>query len=315
MKPGPGHRRLACFLAATSFLFLLAGCSSRRPTSPIPGSVALAQRAAAQAAKLSESGSWTSAAMHWQVAADHYAALNDRSTEAISLHNLAQARKELGALDEAHQVLEQAARLNEELSRTNEWWRNQLALLQVEALLKQTQSLSIRFEKLIPRAGRLAEASMHGLFLNELGLWRQSEGHLEKAGESFHQAEQRFLAAKHEPGVATVLANRASLEQQRKNYPGAIASWRAALRRFEQLGDVRGVARALAGEGRALLSAQQDLPAAEDLLRRAARNYRTTKNSKELAATLEVLAECLTAQGKKGAAELVQAELVALKKK
>ena len=292
---------------------LLAGCASRKPPPPLPASVAVAQRTAAQASRFSQSQNWKSAARDWRLAADRYAALNDRANEAVALHNLAQAQKGLGALAAAHQVFEQAARLNEELGRTNEWWRNQIALLQVEALLKQTRSLDARFQQLAPSTVRIADPSVRGIFLNEQGLWRQSEGNLEMAGEAFRQAEQAFLVAKDESGVATVLANRAGLEHQRKNYPEAIDAWRAALAKFERLGDARGIARALAGEGGALLSARRDLKVAEDLLRRAARNYRTMKLPGELEPALESLAECLMALDKPAEAEAVKAELTALK--
>lgn len=304
--------RVHCgFVLVLSLMF--AGCSSRKPPPPVPVAMNVAQRTAAQATKLSESQNWGAAAREWQLAADRYAALNDRAGEAVALHNLAQVRKELGALDEAHKILEQAAKLNEDPAHANEWWRNQIALLQVEALSKQTEALKSRFEKLTPMAARLADSSLRGLFLNELGLWQQSEGDLEKASETFRQAEQNFRAARDELGMATVLANQARLAQQRQNYSEAIIAWRAALTKFEKLGDVRGIARALAGEGRARLS-EKDLPAAEALLRRASRNYRTMRAKEELESTLNALVECLVAQDKKSEAESVRAELVALQK-
>jgi hypothetical protein len=74
--------------------------------------------------------------------------------------------------------------------------------------------------------------------------------------------------------------------------------WQAALGEFETLANPDGIAHSLAGLGRTLLLANQDLPRAEDLLRRAARNYRTLNKDRELQQTQALLAKCLKAQGK-----------------
>src|SRR6266446_7623822 len=82
-------------------------------------------------------------------------------------------------------------------------------------------------------------------------------------------AEQIFTAKKDSLGLAAISANRAELYDEQKNYAPAIASWKAALAQFQALHDPAGITRALAGLGRALLEADQELANAEDLLRRA----------------------------------------------
>ena len=285
-------------------VFLLVGCRSAPPPAPIPPAVTMAQRAEEQAVRLSrEQQNWPAAVRAWQLAADRFSLLNELEGEAVALHNLAQAERQLDQTEQAQRHLEQAASLNEKTGRTNEWWRNQIALLQLEAQTGKAQRLKARFEKLLPLASRLTSHSLHGLFLNEVGLWQKNQGQFSEATSSFAQAEENFKSAHDSFGVATVTANRAGLYEQRQNYASAIPLWKAALAQFQTLRDPEGIAAALAGQGRCLLSANQDLPAAEDLLRRAARNYRLLQKTTPAQATQELLARCLTAQGKKSDGE------------
>jgi tetratricopeptide (TPR) repeat protein len=270
--------------------------------------VSAAQRAAEEAMKLSESQNWPAAARAWQRAADRTALLNDRAGEAVALHNLALAKKELGAVQEAHELLEQASRLNAAVGRRQEWWRNQIALLQTEALLGDRAALEQRFQEIAGQAAELRDASTRALFLNERALWEQGRGEFERAGETFRQAQELFESGRDAAGLATVLANRARLLEAQGNHAAAASAWEEALAKFEALGNTRGIAHALAGRGHALLAARQDLPAAEDLLRRAVRNFATLGQPRERQKTLDLLVECLRQQGKPEEAERIKAQ-------
>jgi tetratricopeptide (TPR) repeat protein len=289
-------------------LLTLLGCHSAPPPPPAPPAVAMAERAGDQAAKLSQQQqNWPAAARAWQLAADRFSLLNDRAGEATALHNLAQAQRELGRAEEAHRNLEEAAKLNEKLGRTSEWWRNQIALLQTEAQFSQTERLKARFEKLSTLSPP-AEPSNRALFVNEFALWQQSQGELGKAEKAFVEVEQIFTTSRDSLGLATIAANRAELFDAQKNYTSAIASWKAALARFEALHDPAGITRALAGLGRTLLNANHDLADAEDLLRRAVRNYRLLQKPKQAQVTLELLVQCLNLEGKQKEAEAAREE-------
>lgn len=293
-----------CISPCLLLAFLL-GCASAKPPPPAPPAITAANRTAAQAAQLSQRQNWPAAAREWKLAVDRFALLNDRAGEATALHNLAQAQLELGDLDQARRHLEEAATLNQAIGRQEDWWRNQIALLQVEARARQTNALQTRFEKLTPLVGEVKNRSLQGLFLNETALWQQSRNDLEKAAQTLQQAQEHFQAANDRPGIAAVLANRAQLYEAQQNYSLAIETWRTALTRFESLTDPPGVTRSLAGLGRSLLAAEKDLPVAEEMLRRATRNHRTLNSPKEAQATLELLKKCLVAQGKdKEAAQL-----------
>jgi len=121
-------------------------------------------------------------------------------------------------------------------------------------------------------------------------------------------AEQIFTATKDSLGLAAISANRAELYDEQKNYAPAIASWKAALAQFQALHDPAGITRALAGLGRVLLAANQELANAEELLRRAVHNYRLLQKPKQAQAALELLVQCLNSEGKQKEAEAVREE-------
>jgi len=272
----------------------LTGCHSAPPPPAPPPAVAMAERAEQQAATLSEQQQNWPAAMHaWQLAADRFSLLNDITGEATALHNLAQAERELGQNTNAHTHLEQATSLNEKAGRTLDWWRNQIALLQLEAESGQTNALKFRFENLLPLAAKLSDPFTHGLFLNELGVWQMTQDDPGTSEKTFADAEKDFRAAHSAEGLAAITANRAELHASQKNFPSAVADWKSALAQFEKLAEPEGVARALAGEGRTLFEARQDLSTAEQLLRRAARNYQLLGKTEKAKATLALLTKCV----------------------
>jgi tetratricopeptide (TPR) repeat protein len=273
----------------------------------------MADRTETQAAKLSEQENWPAAARAWQTAVERFSLLNDPAGEAVARHNLAQAERALGQSEAARANFEQAARLNQRSGRTNEWWRNQIALLQLEAQSNQTQALQMRFEKLLSLAGQPTDRSVRGLFLNELGLWQKTQARLAEAEKSFAAAEHEFNAARNSFGLAVIAANRAELYESQQKYSAARESWKAALKLFQSLADPPGIARCLLGQGRTLLAANQELPEAEDMLRRAANNYKLLKMPKQAQAALELLAQCLAAEGKGGEANSAPREIIKAK--
>jgi len=275
------------FPIVAAALFLCFGCSSAKPSKSPPAPVAAAERTASQAAKLSAKGNWTAAGTQWQSALDRYRLLNDQTNEAIALHNLAEARRQAGDLLKAHDLLESAAAINFSLKIDEHWWRNQIALLQVEAQLHRTNELASRFEKLTPH--KIANRSLRALFLNELGLWHTDNGEFDPATGDFRDAVQLFSAEKNEFGTATVLANQGLLLEKKEHFSEAAQKWAEAQKLFEFLADPNGIALAMAGRGRALLSAKQELAQAEDLLRRAERNFRLLHNETRARETAELL--------------------------
>jgi tetratricopeptide (TPR) repeat protein len=306
------ERTIVLRLLLSAFCLLFASCSSAPPPPVLPVAVARANHAAESARKLSANENWSAAVREWQNAVDDYRLLNDRANEAIALHNLAQAFRALGDLDRAHALLEQAVALNQQLDRNDEGWRNQIALLQVESLARRDAALEARFARLAASPPPDGQPQLQGLFLNELGLWQQRRGDCAKADESFRRAEQAVTKAGDRSCAAVVLANRARLDEAQHKLPDALEKWGQARARFEALAEPRGITAALAGEGRVLLAAGQNLPAAEALLRRAAGNFRLLKMNDDHAAALRSLVECLVAQQKTSEANEVRRALNAL---
>ena len=242
-----------------------------------------------QAQGLSEQQNWPAAVAEWRKAADDASLLNDRTNEAIALHNLAQAQRQLHDYEGAITNGLAAAAANEKLGRKEEWWRNQILLLQLEAVATN-HSPEKRFEELQPRLQEVGDRSLRGAFWNELALWQQKGGENERAAETFGRAQSEYEATKDSAGIATVIANRAKLMEEQGQLEPALRAWTDALTRFEQLADPDGIAHSLAGHGRTLLEAKKDLPIAEDELRRAARNFRNLKMESEARKVEELLA-------------------------
>jgi tetratricopeptide (TPR) repeat protein len=242
-----------------------------------------------QAQGLSEQENWPAALAQWRKAADDASLLNDRTKEAIALHNLAQAQRQLHDYEGALTNALAAAAANEKLGRKEEWWRNQVLLLQMESIATN-HSPAKRFEELQPRLQEVGNRSLRGAFWNELALWQQKRAENEHAAETFARAQSEYEGAKDSTGVATVVANRAKLMEEQGQLELALRAWTDALTRFEQLADPGGIAHSLAGHGRTLLAAKKDLPTAEDELRRAARNFRSLKMESEARKVEELLA-------------------------
>ena len=289
---------------------LFAGCKSAPPAAPVPIAVSQGEFIAAVAEKLSQTGNWTMAVREWQRAADQCSLLNNRPGLATAWHNQAQAQRELGKLKDARALLDQAAALNRQLNRTNEWWRNQIALLQIESQQNEDRTLDEHFQRLRSDLPALPSQPLRGLFLNELGQWQTHNQRYTEALDSFGQAEQAFVQARQADGKAAVMANRAQLWLAQTNYPAALAQWQVALSAYEVLGLPLGITRCLEGLGETQLATNRELPAAEEVLRRAAANYRTLKQTQAQARCLRLLIRCLQQQNKPAAAE--QAELAAL---
>ena len=277
---------------------LIAGCRSAKPPAIQPVHVEEAQRAAEQAAKFADQENWPSAARQWGAAADLYFLLNDRTNAAIALHNQGRAYRTADDLRSAEVALTDAAKINEELGRPKEWFRNYLALAQVAANAGATNVVAERLEALSRRVGEIDDPDLKGVFHNEVGLSRLEQRRFSDAAGAFERANNYFKEAKDRYGSATVMANQAKVYERQGNYPAAMDGWQAALGDFETLANPIGIAHSLMGLGRTLVLANQDLPKAEDLLRRAARNYRTLKKEKELTEAEALLAKCLKAQGK-----------------
>ena len=277
---------------------VLIGCSSAKPPPPPPAPIAAAQRSAEQGAKLTEAENWPAAVRAWQSAVDEYRLLNDRGNEALALHNLGQAKDRAGDFDGAHAMLEQAVLLHSALKLDQEWWKDQLALLQVEAKAERTNDLARRFDRLEKDSSKLPAGQLRALYLNERGLWLSRAGDFDKAAADFKAASQLFASTHDANGEAAVVSNEALLLERQNKPELAADKWNSALSRFQAMANPLGIAISMRGRGRTLLASGQNLTEAEDLLRRAARNFKTLRQEKEMPETVELLRRALEKNGK-----------------
>lgn len=281
MKPSP-------LLSLLLLLPALAACRSTPPRPAAPPAVALAGATAAQAAKLLDAGNWPAAARQWDLAAQRFQLVNDLAGAAAARHNAGIAWQAAGDPAAAHERLAQAAALNEELGRREDWWRNQVALLALELDTAGTCGAANRLARLAPRADEIAEPRVKRLYHQARARALLAEGRADAAAEAL--AAALALAPETGPDRASLDAVRARIAEARGDLPGAEAAWRASLRAAEAAGDPADVAAALAGLG-AVLHAQ---PGREEegrrLLGRAADNFRALRRPAEEAAVRARLA-------------------------
>ena len=286
------------------------GCRSAKAPPPTPQAVSVATRLTTQAETLSQQQNWPAAAEEWKKSAEQFGLLNNLPQQAIALHNQGEAEQEQGHGEGARKLFNAAAELNQKTGRDSEWWRNQIALLQVDAgLANRSQDLEKRFEELLPKSKNLNQPLLLALFQNEVGLWHMHKKDWKDAETAFVSAEKNFQQVQNAVGIAATLANRALLAEATEQFASAESLWRDALSRHEKLSAPAGIARSLAGIGRSLLKQQNKLSESEDFLRRAANNFAVLKLESERKKTLQALAANLKAQGRDADAEKVLKEL------
>jgi tetratricopeptide (TPR) repeat protein len=248
------------------------GCRTPPPPPPVPSAIQDAMRLAQQAAKLQEANQWPAASAWWERAARQFQLLNDGTNLAVAYHNQAACQQALGRSKEAAGLLEQAARLNEQLSLTQAWWRNQLALVQLESTVAPNRA-QFRIDQLNARIPGPNDAPSRALLAHETARARWRADHAEAALADLDAATRAFQEAHDLLGQAAVDVTRAQCLERLKRLDEAETAWRAALAIFEARGQVRGIATALAGLGNCLATQGRHPTEASALLRRSAENF------------------------------------------
>lgn len=257
-----------------------AGCASQKPKPPPPAEVQEADRLARQAARLQADENWAGAAQWWMQAGKQFQLLNRLDQVAMARHNEAMARRELGATAHAHQLLEEAASLNRQTGQMSAWWRNQVALVQLENDTSPVAAARRLASLVEVGAGQEVEPRVRALLAHEEARLRASEGQLDTALAAIDRSAQGFAALGDRAGWAAATVTKAGLLRRQNELAAAATTWREALREYEQLGYPRGVAVALSGLGSTLRAAGETLEST-DLLRRAAENFRTLGREKD----------------------------------
>lgn len=266
-------RGLAALLLVC-FPFLFGGCSSKS-SPPRPRLAQQADQLALQAAQLQALGNWAGAAVSWERAGRTFQLLNQMTNLAVALHNEGVCRQALGQFDAARALLDHAGAINERIHQSDAWWRNQIALVQLDEI-QSSVGAAERIANLQPRTNSIPfrSAEVLALWEHEVARVQLAQGELDQAHQSLDRAGAAFSEIGDLSGVAAVAVIRARVLQQQELLPEAEAKWREALSRYERLAEPRGIATALGGLGSCLLS-QGNLVEGQTLLQRAAQNFHT----------------------------------------
>lgn len=243
----------ATFVAMLGVALVLAGCRSKPVPPAPPAALADADRLAREGARLLAQENWPGAVAWWQRAGQNYRLLNRLELVALARHNEAVARRALGESATARKLWEEAAQLNQSLGRTNDWWRNQLSLFQLEVDV-DPDGAGVRRAALESRQGELTgEPGLAAHWAAEEARWHGVRGNAAEAMASATLAVQRFAAVHDRAGEAAAWCTVGRAARQMGRSAEAVAAWRKALALFEGLGHPRGIAAALAGLGGALV--------------------------------------------------------------
>lgn len=259
----------------TPLLLALAACRSTPPPPAAPPASELARRTAEQAGGLLAAGNWPAAARQWDLAAQRFQLVNDLAGTAAARHNAGIAWQAAGDPAAAHERLQQAAALNEELNRQEDWWRNQVALLALELDTAAACGAANRLARLASRAGEITEPRVRLLYHQARARALLAEGRVEAAAEAL--AAALALAPETAADRASLEATSARIAEARGDLPGAETAWRASLRDSEAAGDPAGVAAALAGLGAGLHAQPGREEEGRRLLERSAENFRALR--------------------------------------
>jgi tetratricopeptide (TPR) repeat protein len=277
------------------------GCSSKPPAPPAPAAVEEAARLAQQAGRYQADRNWTAAAEWWHRAGAQYQLLNQIPNAAVAWHNEGIARREVGDLKAAQELIARAAEANAALGQHEAWWRNQLALLQIENQVAPDRAAE-RLEMLQASPLETTDPRMRGLWAHEAARVWLRRGDTTAAFNLLAEARQQF----HEAGDAGAFAAAGVTLARILRAQGRLAAseeiWRESLQIYEGLAMPRGIATALAGLG-SCLAAQDEAEAraeARALLERAAQNLRALGLEDERAAVAEELASLDRAESKAG---------------
>lgn len=254
-----------------------------------------AQRWARQAADLQARENWTGAVAAWERAGRQFQLLNQVTNLAVAWHNEAACRLQLRQVDAARELLEKAAGLNDSLGVQDAWWRNQVVLLQLENALSPGGAAARLAQLELRQPGPAPE--VQALIDHELARALLASGDRSGALESLGRAGVVFAARGDRRALAAITVTRARVLDDDGRSIEAAAAWEQALAGFEDLGDIRGVAVALAGLGLSLADAGNDLEKATALLERAAGNLRVLGMEEDHRAVMNRLAALHSATG------------------
>ena len=260
---------------------LLAGCSTPQPE-PVPQAVPQINQLMETANSVSIAGNWTASENTWGEIAKKSALLDRRDLQAIALHNQAYAAYKQNHFDVSLQLATEAAEINKQ---GEQWWKNQILLLQIEKRLSpEDRTARLSFLDQIEKRDDLIHVfpNIYVLLQNEKGIDLLKEQEIEQAKTVFETA---LLSAKESTLVLAIKSNLALCAEEEHDYEKAFELWNEILSQAKNITNPEMIAISLHGAGRCCWKLGRTSDAVI-LLRRAASNYKWQNMDDEYLKTL-----------------------------
>ena len=283
---------------------LLAGCSTPQPE-PVPQAVQQINQLMETANSASIAGNWTASENTWGEIAKKSALLDRRDLQAIALHNQAYAAYKQNHFDVSLQLATEAAEINKQ---GEQWWKNQILLLQIEKRLSpEDRTARLSFLDQIEKRDDLIHVFPHiyVLLQNEKGIDLLKEQEIEQAKAVFDTA---LLNAKESTLVLAIKSNLALCAEEEHDYEKAFELWNEILSQAKDITNPEMIAISLHGAGRCCWK-QGRTSDAVILLRRAASNYKWQNMDDEYLKTLNSLKACFSELKNESAVKEIDKEL------
>ena len=283
---------------------LLVGCSTPQPE-PIPQAVQQINQLMETANSVSMAGNWTASENTWGEIAKKSALLDRRDLQAIALHNQAYAAYKQNHFDSALQLAKEAAEINKQ---GEQWWKNQILLLQIEKRLSsEDRTARLSFLDQIEKRDDLIHVfpNIYVLLQNEKGIDLLKDQKIEQAKAVF---ETGLLNAKESTLVLAIKSNLALCAEEGNDYEKAFELWNEILSQAKDITNPEMIAISLHGGGRCCWKLGRTLDAVI-LLRRAASNYKWQNMDDEYLKTLNSLKACFSELKNESAVKEIDKEI------
>jgi len=265
---------------------ILSGCTSAPILEPKTVDQIRIEQLLSTAIDLNDAENWLAAENTWKQLAQQYQLFDQRSQQAIALHNQAFAMMKQGKYQQSLQPIEQALKIDNDTT-TSEFYRHTLLLLQIQQLMGESQNI----ETLIQEAeeNNLLEKDAHTyiLLLSQLVSNQMANEQVESASITLQKAlnltQDRFL-------LLTLNINQAKVLEKQKNTEQALQLWLQNLEESKSLANKLFIAESLAGIGRAYLGLGQ-LERAKDYLLRSSQNFQLLGQPAQSQQTKKILDE------------------------
>lgn len=265
---------------------ILSGCTSAPIPEPKTVDQIRIEQLLSTAIDLNDAENWLAAENTWKQLAQQYQLFDQRSQQAIALHNQAFAMMKQGKYQQSLQPIEQALKIDNDTT-TSEFYRHTLLLLQIQQLMGESQNIETLIQQAEENNLLEKDARTYILLLSQLVSNQMANEQVESASMTLQKAlnltQDRFL-------LLTLNINQAKVLEKQKNTEQSLQLWLQNLEESKSLANKLFIAESLAGIGRAYLGLGQ-LERAKDYLLRSSQNFQSLGQPAQSQQTKKILDE------------------------